>query len=119
MSIFGEYAITIQENSDFPTVVFTVTTSVGGSAVDLTGYTAQWMVRKLIGDVAPVGTYTPALGGTAGTVALTLTAAQVNTLVAAMSYADGIHDVLLTSPGGVKTYLISPSKVAVMRSVTR
>lgn len=119
MSIFGEYPIVLQENSDFATVVFTISTSPGGPAVDLTGYTAQWMVRKLIGDAAPVGTYTPALGGSAGTVALTLTAAQVNTLVAAMNYTDGVHDVLLTSPGGVKTYLISPSKAAVARSVTR
>ena len=119
MSIFGEYGITLQENSDFGTITFTVYASQGGAPVDLTGYTAQWMVRKLIGDAAPVGTYTPALGGSAGTVALTLTAAQVNTLVAAMNYTDGVHDVLLTSPGGVKTYLISPSKAAVARSVTR
>ena len=44
---------------------------------------------------------------------------KVLAYAAAMNYTDGVHDVLLTSPGGVKTYLISPSKAAVARSVTR
>jgi len=103
MSLIGSYPITLVEGEDFGPIVLTYYPVVGGSPANWAGYTATWVFRKNLADVAAAATFTPTLGGSAGTLTLSLTAAQVATVLAALSYGSGYHGVQLTSGGGVKT----------------
>ena len=118
--ILGPYSLTVVENEDFGPLVFTYypndTTS---PPFDFTGYTAQMMIRANVPDAAPVLTLVPALGGVAGTLSISLTAAQCSALVAAIPSLQGNYDILLTSPGGKKSHFIPISPFIIARSVTR
>lgn len=78
-----------------------------GDPVDLTGYTATMTLREAAADVAALAlTSSPAagitLGGAAGTIAITMTAAQTM----ALRPIKHKHDLLLVAPGGGQTRLL-------------
>ena len=128
----------IQQNCDW-TRVLTYATS-NGTPIDLTGYTAEMQVRATILESTVILTMTPELGGTAGTVTLHLSNAQltppalnlktihVGPQTVTESLADGsvlvgtgptaVYDLILTSAGGVKTCLIS-GNICFVPTVTR
>lgn len=118
--IIGPYSLTVVENEDFGPLVFTYYTDFdSGTLFDFTGYTAQMMVRANVPDVAPVLTLTPTLGGSAGTLSVSLTAAQCSGLVASIPSLVGNYDILLTSPSGKKSHFVPISPLVIQRSVTR
>lgn len=92
-----------------------------GAAVNLTGYTAQYMARAKIDDTAAAlsvsevsnGQGVITLGGAAGTVNVTINATTTATLSGWY-----VYDLLLTSAAGVKTRLIEGS-LKVAQAVTR
>lgn len=121
MSLFPPYPITLVENEAFSSLVMTYYPVVGGNPFDFTGYTASWVFRASIGAASAISTFTPTLGGTAGTITFPkLTAAQVATIQTALSYGEGVHGVVLTSPGGDPIQLfVDPSVVSCRRVAAR
>lgn len=71
----------------------------GTTPVDLTGYTASLTVRG--NDGTTLLTLTPTLGGTAGTIEATMSAASTS----ALTWTDGDYQLLLTG-GGDTTALL-------------
>ena len=123
MAIVESYPLTIEENADRSgagAIVFTYYTNYeAGTTFDFTGYTASAMFRQNVSDAAPTLTLTPTLGGAAGTITLSWTAANANTLVAAWSNLAGRWSLMLTSGGGTESYFIGDSPVALARRSTR
>lgn len=72
--------------------------------VDLTGYTAQMQIRAypLSSTVLFDASADLVLGGTAGTITLTITPAQT----AGFTWWQGVYDLILTAPGGAVTRLL-------------
>ena len=101
-----------------PVFVFTYFQN-GTTPFDFTGYTASMMVRITVNDPLPVATYTPTLGGIAGTISVNFTAAQTSSLLPLLPNFVGIYDLLLTGPTGTKTHFIPNSPLIILRSVTR
>jgi hypothetical protein len=73
--------------------------------VDLTGYTAQMQIKAF--PLAPAVLYDASadlvLGGTAGSITLTISASDTETF----TWWQGVYDLLLTSAGGQVTRLLS------------
>lgn len=114
------FPLTIEENVDMPALVFTYyPNGLSGPPFDFTGYTASAMFRENLDDAAATLTLAPALGGAAGTISVSISAAQASALVAAWSKLTGFWDILLTAPGGAKSHFFSQSPVTLIRSVTR
>ena len=96
--------------------------SASSYAVDLTGASAHLVVRSAPDDVNPPaldltsGGGSVTLGGTAGTIGLTFTLAQVTALVAAIRY--GYYDLLVTLASGVATHVLA-GPVDIVRSAAR
>lgn len=111
----------------------------GGSAVDLTGYSARMSIKAgyegateaylSSGSDADGGTIT--LGGAAGTIALAMTAAQTSELAGDLSYylfvrpdqqaeryIEMIYDLETVSPAGVVTRELE-GRVTIQREVSR
>lgn len=90
-----------------------------GVAIDLTGYTARMQIRETIESVATVysgvsgGDIT--MGGTAGTVTLSIPAATT----AAWTFTSGVYDIEIVSSAGVVIGLVGVSRVTVTPEVTR
>jgi hypothetical protein len=87
--------------------------------VNLTGYTARMQARTSIEAPTPFIDLTNAnggvtLGGSAGTVTVTMTATQT----AAITETVGIYDLELVSPGGIVTRFLQGT-VVISREVTR
>jgi hypothetical protein len=101
----GTYNITCPQGATFDR---TLTVSVGGTALNLTGYTAAMQVRESADDADALISLTNsagiALGGTAGTIAITISAATTAG-VAAGSYS---YDLEINS-GGTITRLLEGS----------
>lgn len=80
-----------------------------GSLVNLTGYTARMDIRSAAGAVTAIAQLTSSsgitLGGTAGTIVVTLSAATT----AAITDTSGVYDLELVSAGGVVTRLLEGS----------
>jgi hypothetical protein len=116
--------LALDENADFVLSPPWVWLSAAGAAIDLTGYTAQMMIRQDRADAAALLTLTQAsgitLGATAGTIVVTVTQAQVNALVTALvaTRLVAYYDLLLTSPGSVHTRF-SEGLVSIDRAATR
>lgn len=79
--------------------VFTWTTTAG-AAVDLTGYSASLKIVNSAGTT--VHTATPTLGGTAGTITVSIAAATTAGFTAGHG---NTYSLVLTSSGGAKTEL--------------
>jgi hypothetical protein len=99
----GTYNVVAYQGADWDRT-FTVTQ--GGSALNLSGYTAAMQVREAADSTAFLLSLSNGsgitLGGTAGTIAVAITAAQ-SSAVNAGSYA---YDLELTSSGGQVTRLL-------------
>ena len=131
----------VEQNADF---AFRYTHMSGGSAVDLTGYSAAMSIKKVPGQITVPRAYlstgsdasggTITLGGAAGTIDLAMTAAQTLRLVwefdlwalmqdhslydvAVSPQVDLMYDINLTDTAG-KTSRVLEGKVIVRRSVT-
>lgn len=89
-----------------------------GDPFNLTGYTARMQVRDQQNSVELLELTTEdgriALGGAAGTISLTLTAAET----AALTWVWGVYDLELVSSGGITTRLIQ-GRAVVDAEVTR
>jgi hypothetical protein len=99
----GTYNITAYQGADWDRT-FTITQS--GTALNLTGYTASMQVREAADSTAYLLSLTSGtgitLGGTAGTVAVAITAAQ-SSAIPAGSYA---YDLELIAGAGSVTRLL-------------
>ena len=82
--------------------------TTAGAAVNVTGYSAEFTLNDRSGaEILSVTSPTSiTLGGTAGTVVVTLTEAQTTALDRATDHA-GTYSLVLTSPGGAVTVLSS------------
>ena len=103
----------------------TLTVAVGGTPVNLTGYTARMMAKPdYTASTATLSLTTGGsgitLGGTAGTIALSQTSTQTAALGAALSYAQTqlLYDLELVSSGTVVTRLLQ-GVITVYPEVTR
>jgi len=111
----GKYDITIEQGATF---TLSMTVKKNGSPVDLTGYTARMQARPHAGssavylDLSSVNKIT--LGGPAGTIVISLTAAET----AALPTGTFVYDLELISPLGVTTRLLA-GRVVVSAEVTR
>jgi hypothetical protein len=90
-----------------------------GALVNLTGYTARMMARVNVNSATPFISLTTensgiALGGTAGTITLSMTAAQT----AAINETVGFYDLELVSGGGIVTRFLQ-GMVTISREITR
>lgn len=111
----GNYNITVWSGADYDKT-FTVTQN--GTAINWSGYTAQMQVRESADATATLLSLTNGsgitLGGTAGTIALTITNAQ-SSAIDAGSYS---YDLEMISNGGLITRLLQGS-FNVVGNVTR
>ena len=98
----GRYNLVIEHGSTFQLDL--TWTDANGDPVDLSGFSAAMDVRTrdgdLVVDVGADGTIT--LGGAAGTIAIELPLADVNSLAPGVY----VYDLLLTSGVGVGTKLL-------------
>lgn len=113
----GQYDLTIYQGATF-TQQLTWKGS-DGNAVNLTGYTARMMARTSADAAAPFLTLTTenggiSLGGTAGTINLTITSAATAALMAGV----GVYDLELISGAVVVTRLLQ-GNLLVSAEVTR
>jgi len=97
----------------------TLTWKISGSAVNLTDYTARMQARASVTSATVVLDLTTAnskivLGGTAGTITLTLSAADT----AAVTQSSLAYDLELVSAGGVVTRLVE-GQIVLTPEVTR
>lgn len=111
----GEYNFTLFQGADWDRT-FTITQS--STALNLTGYSAAMQIRTAADSTAYLLSLTNGsgitLGGTAGTVAVAITAAQ-SSAISAGSYA---YDLELTAGAGLVTRLLQGA-VNVSGNVTR
>lgn len=89
-----------------------------GSAIDLSGYTARMQLRRNIEDASPLIELTDAngritLGGVAGTVVLTISAADT----ASLSPVEGVYDLELVTGDTVEKLIAGT--FTIQREVTR
>ena len=113
----GNYDITIYQGSTF-SQLFTWQDQ-NNALVNLIGYTARMMARASVDSVSPFITLTTensgiALGGAAGTITLSMSAAQTAALVA----QSGIYDLEVVSGSGQVTRLLE-GNLMVSAEVTR
>jgi hypothetical protein len=112
--IAGVYDITAPQGATFDT---TFTYTIGGTAVNLTGYTAAMQVRSAYA-ASPIISLTNVsgitLGGVAGTIRVVISA----TTTATYKAGQYLYDLELTSGSGVVTRLLQ-GKFTISPEVTR
>lgn len=113
----GEYDITVEQGATFSRVLTWKNSS--GTAYNLTGYTARMKAKANYSSANAIVELTTengriALGGAAGTVTLTISAADT----AALSATTGVYDLELISGGGAVTRLVQ-GKFTVSPEVTK
>lgn len=110
----GIYDIICPQGATFNNVF---TYKVGGTAVNLTGYTAAMQVRTSY-TASPIISLTTSsgitLGGSAGTITVNISA----TTTASYTSGQYIYDLELTSPSGVVTRLLQ-GRFTITSEVTR
>jgi tRNA threonylcarbamoyladenosine modification (KEOPS) complex Pcc1 subunit len=110
------YDILIEQGATFSQVI---TYKEAGVAVNLTGYTARMQVRATLESASTLVELTTAnsriaLGGTAGTINLTIAADDT----AALTSGLGVYDLELVSGSGIVTRLLQ-GVCTISRNVTR
>jgi hypothetical protein len=110
------YDILIEQGATFSQLV---TYKDNGVAVNLTGYTARMQVRATLESASTLVELTTAngriaLGGTAGTITLTISATDT----AALTSGRGVYDLELVSGSGIVTRLLQ-GVATISRNVTR
>ena len=90
-----------------------------GAPVNLTGYTARMQIRERVESSTALVSLTSSsgitLGGVAGTIVITITSTQTDSLP---NMKKGVYDLELVSSGGVVTRLLQ-GEVVVSPQVTR
>jgi len=114
----GKLNLIIEQGATFSRVL---TWKVNDVAVNLTGYTARMHVRDAVDSTTTqleLSTTSPpggiALGGSAGTITLTVSAA----VTAALTPGNYVYDLELVSSGGVVTRLVE-GDLEIVAEVTR
>jgi hypothetical protein len=110
------YDILIEQGATYSQVI---TYKDNGVAVNLTGYTARMQVRATLESASTLVELTTAnsriaLGGTAGTITLTISATDT----AALTSGRGVYDLELVSGSGIVTRLLQ-GVATISRNVTR
>jgi hypothetical protein len=110
------YDILIEQGATYSQVI---TYKEAGVAVNLTGYTARMQVRATLESASTLVELTTAnsriaLGGTAGTITLTISATDT----AALTSGRGVYDLELVSGSGIVTRLLQ-GVATISRNVTR
>jgi hypothetical protein len=110
------YDILIEQGATFSQVI---TYKDNGVAVNLRGYTARMQVRATLEAATALIELTTAngriaLGGTAGTITLSISATDTEALTAGR----GVYDLELVSGGGIVTRLLQ-GVATISRNVTR
>jgi hypothetical protein len=110
------YDILIEQGATYSQVI---TYKDNGVAVNLTGYTARMQVRATLESASTLVELTTAnsriaLGGTAGTISLTISATDT----AALTSGRGVYDLELVSGSGIVTRLLQ-GVATISRNVTR
>jgi hypothetical protein len=110
------YDILIEQGATYSQVI---TYKDNGVAVNLTGYTARMQVRATLESASTLVELTTAnsriaLGGTAGTITLTISATDT----AALTAGRGVYDLELVSGSGIVTRLLQ-GVATISRNVTR
>jgi hypothetical protein len=110
------YDILIEQGATYSQVI---TYKDNGVAVNLTGYTARMQVRATLESASTLVELTTAngriaLGGTAGTISLTISATDT----AALTSGRGVYDLELVSGSGIVTRLLQ-GVCTISRNVTR
>jgi len=110
------YDILIEQGATYSQVI---TYKEAGVAVNLTGYTARMQVRATLESASTLVELTTAnsriaLGGAAGTITLTIAAADT----AALTSGRGVYDLELVSGSGIVTRLLQ-GVATISRNVTR
>jgi len=110
------YDLLIEQGATFSQVI---TYKESGVAVNLTGYTARMQVRATLESASTLVELTTAnsriaLGGTAGTITLTISATDTEALTAGR----GVYDLELVSGSGIVTRLLQ-GVATISRNVTR
>ena len=103
------------------TINFSLTFKDGGVAINLTGFTARMQVRESVDASDILAAFTTengriALGGVAGTIAITMSAADSATLFT--STGEKVYDLEVVSGGGA-VYLVASGKFNLVGEVTR
>ena len=117
MALGNTFNITINQGATFE---LTVTwKDSAGTAINLTGYSARMQVRETYSSTTSVVSLTNGsgitLGGSAGTIAIVISATTTAALTAPFS---GVYDLELVSAGGVVTRLLQGA-ATVSPEVTR
>jgi hypothetical protein len=110
------YDILIEQGATYSQVI---TYKEAGVAINLTGYTARMQVRATLESASTLVELTTAnsriaLGGTAGTITLTIAATDT----AALTSGRGVYDLELVSGSGIVTRLLQ-GVATISRNVTR
>jgi hypothetical protein len=110
------YDILIEQGATYSQ---SITYKDNGVAVNLTGYTARMQVRATLESASTLVELTTAnsriaLGGTAGTITLTISATDT----AALTSGRGVYDLELVSGSGIVTRLLQ-GVCTISRNVTR
>jgi hypothetical protein len=110
------YDILIEQGATYSQVI---SYKESGVAINLTGYTARMQVRATLEAASTLVELTTAnsriaLGGTAGTISLTISATDT----AALTSGRGVYDLELVSGSGIVTRLLQ-GVATISRNVTR
>jgi len=112
----GKYNFSIEQGTDFSRVI--TWRDQANVLINLTGYTARLQAREKIADTATLIDLSVgagiALGGTLGTITLSMTAAQTT----ALNFVTAVYNLEMTSPTGKISRLLE-GYVRLSREVSR
>jgi hypothetical protein len=112
----GVYDFTIEAGADYTALL--TWQDASGNPIDITGWTAEMMIRTDYSSTTPLVTLSSgsgiSLGGTAGTIAIDIPAAETAPLAEGLA----IYDLLLTDATGKPMRLIQGT-VTISPAVTR
>lgn len=110
------YDLYIDQGATFERVITWKQTN--GTPVDLTGYSARMQIRRTKSNETALVSLTNAngitLGGTSGTIAISISAAVTE----ALTFRRAVYDLELVSPNG-SVYRLLQGAVALSKEVTR
>lgn len=101
----GKWDFTLEQGADFGVTI--TWQDANGSAINVTGYTARMKIKESKTSTATLISLTTengriSLGGSAGTVTLSISAADT----AALDFDTGVYDLELVGGGGTVTRLV-------------
>lgn len=110
----GKYNMLVQQGTTYNQTI-TVKNAANTAPIDLTGCTAQAMIRETYADPTPAATFLCEIAtGTDGKIQISLTPTQT----AALTFERGVYDIELTYPSGAKDRILQ-GNVVISKEVTR